>query len=109
MSYGRFGTMRLPKVDYHMHTPLCGHAVGEPEAYVKRALEVGLEEVGFSDHAPLVSGPDPRYTMSYEEVPKYHDMMRRVRQKFPSFTIKIGIEADYIPGYEEKTRAILLS
>ena len=92
-----------------MHTPLCGHAVGEPEAYIQRALEVGLEEVGFSDHAPLVSGPDPRYTMSYEELPRYHEMMRRVRQKFPTFTIKIGIEADYIPGFEEKTRAILSS
>ena len=90
-----------------MHTPLCGHAVGEPEAYVQRALEVGLEEIGFSDHAPLVSGPDPRYTMSYEELPRYHEMMRRIRAQFPAFTIKIGIEADYIPGYEEKTRAIL--
>ena len=101
--------MTLPKVDYHMHTPLCGHAVGEPEAYVRRALEVGLEEVGFSDHAPLVAYDDPRYTMRHEELPQYHDMMRRVREQFKSFTIKIGIEADYIPGYEEKTRALLSS
>ncbi len=99
--------MKLPVVDYHMHTPLCGHATGEPEAYVRQALKMGLAEVGFSDHAPLVSGPDPRYTMRYEEVPQYHDMMREVRKKFPTFTIKVGIEADYIPGYEEKTRAIL--
>lgn len=99
--------MKLPVVDYHMHTPLCGHAVGEPEAYVRRAMEVGLTEVGFSDHAPLVSGPDPRYTMDYHELPKYLEMMQAVRQKFPAFTIKIGIEADYVPGYEEKTREII--
>ncbi|MBI3316105.1 MAG: PHP domain-containing protein, partial [Candidatus Omnitrophica bacterium] len=44
-----------PKVDYHMHTPLCGHAVGEPGEYVEQAIKVGLSEIGFSDHAPLVS------------------------------------------------------
>ena len=101
--------MNLPKVDYHMHTPLCGHAVGEPREYVKRAIEVGLSEVGFSDHAPLVAYDDPRYTMRHEELPQYLDMMRKVREEFKTFTIKIGIEADYIPGYEDKTRAILAS
>lgn len=99
--------MKRPLVDYHMHTPLCGHAVGEPEAYVERAIAVGLAEIGFSDHAPLVSGPDPRYTMKYEELPLYHRMMERIRKKFSSFTIKVGIEADYIPGLEDKSRQIL--
>ncbi len=101
--------MPLPKVDYHMHTPLCNHAVGEPEAYVRRAMEVGLEEVGFSDHAPLVAYDDSRYTMRHEELPQYLEMMRRVKEQFKNFTIKVGIEADYIPGYEEKTRAIIAS
>lgn len=99
--------MKLPVVDYHMHTPLCGHAVGEPEAYVEQAIKVGLKEIGFSDHAPLVSGPDPRYTMSYDELPKYHAMMDRIQKKFPNFTIKIGVEADYVPGLEAKTKEIL--
>jgi histidinol-phosphatase (PHP family) len=99
--------MKLPVSDYHMHTPLCGHAVGEPEAYVERAREVGLSEIGFSDHAPLVSGPDPRYTMSYAELPKYQAMMDRVRAKFPDYTIKVGLEADFVPGFEDKTQAIL--
>ena len=90
-----------------MHTPLCGHAVGEPEAYVEQALKVGLSEVGFSDHAPLVSHEDARYTMSRKQLPAYHQMMDRVRKKYPNFTIKIGIEADYIPGFEKQTKAIL--
>lgn len=97
----------LPKVDYHMHTPLCGHAVGEPEAYVKQAIAVGLAEVGFSDHAPLVTGEDPRYTMKFSEQSLYHEMIHRVREKFQDFTIKLGIEADFVPGYESKTKDIL--
>lgn len=97
----------LPKVDYHMHTPLCGHAVGEPFQYVEQALRVGLSEIGFSDHAPLVSHEDARYTMKASELPLYHKMVESVQKKYASFPIKLGLEADYIPGFEAKTKAIL--
>lgn len=97
----------LPKVDYHMHTPLCGHAVGEPDAYVRQALKVGLVEVGFSDHAPLVSHEDARYTMNRSQLPLYHRMVEDTRKKFPDFTIKLGLEADYLPGFENQTKQIL--
>jgi len=99
--------MVLPKVDYHIHTALCGHAVGEPEEYVEQALRAGLEEMGFSDHAPLVSHEDSRYTMNASQLPVYHAMMERVRKKFKDFTIKVGLEADYVPGFEAKTQVIL--
>ena len=97
----------LPKVDYHMHTPLCGHAVGEPSEYVEQALKVGLSEIGFSDHAPLVSHEDARYTMNFSQLPLYHEMIRQVQGRYKDFTIKLGIEADFIPGFEKKTKEIL--
>ncbi len=97
----------LPKVDYHMHTPLCGHAEGQPYEYVEQALKVGLSEVGFSDHAPLVTGPDKRYTMNHDELPVYHRMMDEVKKNYPKFTIKVGLEADYVPGFEKKTKEFL--
>lgn len=90
-----------------MHTPLCGHAVGEPDAYVAQAKLVGLEEIGFSDHAPLVAYEDPRYTMSREQLPLYHNMMTAVQKAHPELRIRIGIEADYIPGREAQTKAII--
>ena len=31
--------MPLP-VDYHMHTPLCHHAVGEPTEYAAQAIKI---------------------------------------------------------------------
>ncbi len=97
-----------PWVDYHMHTPLCGHASGEPREYAQRALDVGIREIGFSDHAPFVRGLLPGITMSDGELPRYHDMVRAVQKEFSGrLTIKFGIEADYIPGYEEKTRKLL--
>jgi len=98
-----------PIVDYHMHTFLCGHAIGEPFEYADHALKLGLKEIGFSDHAPLVSHDDPSITMSFEQLPRYQSMLEALRDQYAEkgLKIKIGIEADYIPGYEEQTRKIL--
>ncbi|MFA5060187.1 MAG: histidinol-phosphatase HisJ [Candidatus Omnitrophota bacterium] len=96
--------------DYHMHTPLCGHAVGLPSQYVEHAIKIGLKEMGFSDHAPLVSHLDPKITMNMEQLPLYLEMIEDVKKRYAKkIKIKVGIEADFLPGYESKTKAILNS
>ena len=103
-----FSPNKIPIADYHMHTPLCGHAVGEPLEYAEVAVEVGLEEIGFSDHAPFVHCEDPNVTMSLKQLPDYYRMIEDVCKKYSNcLRVKIGIEADFIPGYEEKTKKIL--
>ena len=98
----------IPYCDYHMHTPLCGHAVGEPEEYVKQAIKVGLKEIGFSDHAPMVHTPIPGITMSLDELPLYHEMIEDIRKKYASkISVKIALESDFLIGYESKTKAII--
>jgi len=98
----------IPLIDYHMHTPLCGHALGEPYEYAEQALKIGLKEIGFSDHAPFIKHPLPGITMSMDELSQYHRMIERVRGEFSGrLVIKIGIEADFIHGYEEKTQMLL--
>jgi histidinol-phosphatase (PHP family) len=97
-----------PLVDYHMHTPLCGHALGEPYEYAEHAITAGLKEIGFSDHAPFIKKPLPGITMTPEELPQYHRMIERVRGEFSGrLSVKIGIEADFLPGLEAKTQNLL--
>jgi histidinol-phosphatase (PHP family) len=96
-----------PIADYHMHTPLCGHAVGEPAEYVQQGIKAGLKEMGFSDHAPLVSHRDPTVTMDFDELPEYLKMIEDVQKRFAQdIIVKIALESDYLPGYEDKTKAI---
>jgi len=85
-------------VDYHIHTKLCGHAVGEPEAYVREAIRKGLGEIGFADHMPLLRIRDPHLTMRPEDLPRYVEMVEEVRSQFDEIVIRLGIEMDYIPG-----------
>ena len=42
------------KANYHTHTKLCRHAIGEVIDYVKVAYECGFSEIGISDHAPYL-------------------------------------------------------
>ncbi len=98
----------LPYNDYHMHTPLCGHAIGEPFEYCEQAIKIGLKEIGFSDHAPFVHMRDPGVTMDHSQLPLYYKMIEEVRDRYKDLlTVKISLETDFIPGYEPKTKAIV--
>ncbi|MFQ5965612.1 MAG: histidinol-phosphatase HisJ [Candidatus Scalinduaceae bacterium] len=94
-------------IDYHMHTKLCGHASGEMEDYVKEAIRNGLDEIGFSDHLPMNDGKENNLTMTLEELPVYISKVMHLRKSFPEIQIKLGIEADYIPGNESYIKEIL--
>lgn len=91
-------------VDYHIHTHLCGHAVGVPEDYVRSALELGLSEIGFSDHMPLLRRRDERLTMAREDLPLYVDLVRDAQGTDDELTVRLGIEMDYFPGQMDEVR-----
>jgi len=86
--------------DYHMHTPLCRHAEGWPVEYAARAVELGIEEIGFSDHAPFREERDD-WRMLAEELPRYAGEVEKAQAAFPELTIRLGLEVDYLPGEEE--------
>jgi len=94
-------------IDYHMHTPLCRHASGEPEEYAQKAIEAGLSEIGFSCHSPMPSWYDPVNRMVAEQFPQYVEIVRRCQKAFPDFPVKLGLETDFHPGTEDYAREVL--
>ena len=97
--------MQLP-ADYHLHTPLCRHATGEPVAYAGRAVEIGLAEIGFSDHSPMPQDNFDDWRMSDRQLDEYVANVRLARQRFPQLTIRLGLEVDYLPGQEAWIRKL---
>lgn len=85
--------------DYHTHTPLCKHAAGHPREYAARAVELGLPELGLSDHSPMRTAFDD-WRMDWEEFPRYLDMVDEARADFPGLPIRLGLEVDYLEGHE---------
>jgi len=95
-------------IDYHLHGNFCGHGEGDLEEYVRTAIDKGLSEIGFSAHLPKVDTPDPYHAMLEEELPAYVEKVLGLKEKYSkSIKIKLGIEADYLEGYEKKTSALL--
>jgi len=96
----------LPPADYHMHTPLCRHAVGEPVEYARRAVEIGLSEIGFSDHSPMPRDDFDDWRMSDRQLDEYVAKVRLAQETFPQLTVRLGLEVDYLPGQENWIREL---
>src|SRR5690349_19225907 len=88
--------------DYHSHTTRCLHAVGTMEEYVERALDLGMEEFGFSDHSPwMVEHPGRKAAMEPEELPEYVADVLRMREQYERggerpFRVRLGLEMDFV-------------
>ncbi|MBD2847489.1 histidinol-phosphatase HisJ [Paenibacillus sp. IB182496] len=99
-------------IDYHTHHARCGHAVGELEDYVRRGIALGLDQLGLSDHMPLVhvdpAAYYPEMAMPLEELPRYVEECLALKEKYRGqIDIRVGLEGDYIEGWEAPIREMI--
>ena len=86
------------RVDLHNHTTLCNHATGTVEEYIQRAIELGIDEYGFSDHAPM--NYDPKYRMDISQRSTYEKWVLDVKEKYKNqIKVLLAYEVDYLEGY----------
>ncbi len=101
-------------VDYHIHTPFCGHAQGKIIEYVESAINAGIPEIGFSDHLGryyLSAVQRRRYWdwgMSIRNLDRYLNEIKVVQKVYADrIIIRIGLEVDYIEGAEHLIEKII--
>jgi len=87
-------------IDLHNHTPLCNHAVGEPEEFVKKAIEEKIDVYGFADHAPMEF--DLKYRMSFDKMESYEKTINNLKQKYKEIKILLGYEVDFTPMVDKR-------
>ncbi len=90
--------------DYHMHTPLCRHAKGQPGEYAAQALKFGLREIGFSDHSPMPRDDFDDWRMMAAQLDEYVESVLAARRDHPGLVIKLALEMDFLPGTEDWIR-----
>jgi len=97
--------------DYHLHTARCGHASGTMQQYLNAARSRGLREVGFADHVPMywlpMNNRSSELAMNANELSRYIEDVYNLQKTNSDIVIKLGLEVDYIPGYEKKAKQIL--
>ncbi len=91
--------------NYHTHTYRCGHAFGNEEEYIQRAIKCGIKYMGFSDHIPLKfnDGTESAFRVPTDEGKLYCEEIKTLAEKYKDkIDIKVGFEAEYFPEYFEQ-------
>ena len=94
------------KYNYHTHTVRCMHAEGTERQYIETAIERGLKELGFSDHAPYLfdGGYVSNFRMPPEQMEDYAITVRRLAEEYKDdIRIMMGLEMEFYPRYFNRT------
>ena len=97
------------KGNYHTHTTRCGHAYGSDEEYIQKAIDFGLEELGFSEHA-MFSDIYNDYGMrpSYDVLDEYISTMNSLKEKYKNqIVIYKAMECEYFKEYFDELKELL--
>jgi len=88
------------KHNYHTHMYLCRHAVGTVEDYVTKAIALGFETLGMSDHAPFEELKDRSVRMLPQELDLYLAECDAAQEKYRDrIRVLKGIEIEYFPQH----------
>lgn len=96
--------------NYHTHTYRCGHAIGKDEEYVQEALGLGLQELGFSDHAMYPDFDEENIRGSFSQNQGYFDSVNALKAKYDGrLKIYLGYEAEYFDPYVHYLKSLLVT
>ncbi len=107
------------KREGHSHTEFCPHGSGDDvELMIQKAIKLGFKEYSITEHAPLPQSFKSVYSgkltgfseasISMEDVEPYLKKAKAMKDKYANqIKIHIGFEVDYLPGFEDFTKAFL--
>jgi len=89
------------RVDLHNHTTRCNHAEGTVDEYIQRAIELGIDIYGFSEHAPMDF--DPEYRLAFEEMEAYTNEILTAKERYKNdIQLLLGYEVDWLRGHMDE-------
>jgi histidinol-phosphatase (PHP family) len=102
------------KKDGHIHSPFCPHGSKDKMVdYVEKAIQLGFDEISFTEHAPLPNGfvdttPTKDSAMSLVDLERYLVEVEKLKIEYKEkLKVNVGLEIDYIEGFEEETKSFL--
>lgn len=93
-------TPQSPRLfDYHMHTAVTIDSQMTEVQACERAIAQGISEIAFTNHIML---KQPAYITSPAAFAAHWKNIQACQSRYPQLTIRLGIEIDYYPGWEQK-------
>jgi len=89
------------RIDLHNHTIRCNHAKGSMDTYIERAIKLGIDIYGFSEHAPMDF--DSYYRLDFNKMNVYENDVLNLKEKYKNdIKIILGYEVDYLKGHMDE-------
>ena len=93
---------KITRVDLHNHTTRCNHAKGTIDQYIQKAIALGIDVYGFSEHAPMDF--DKHYRLPFDEIQAYTQDILNAKEKYKQdIDILLGYEVDWLPNHMSDT------
>lgn len=93
-------------IDYHAHTAATIDSNSTVEECCKRASELGLAEIAFTNHIILGNSD---YCMSLSGLMDLWQQIQVCQKIYPELKLRLGAEVDYFEGREEEISEIIHS
>lgn len=96
-------------VDYHLHSHVSHDGTGRIEEHIRRAAEIGLTELCFTEHLdfyPSVGGLTCSTIPSEAELARYLEEVRQAQERGP-VRVRAGVELDYKPEADRWVQELL--
>jgi histidinol-phosphatase (PHP family) len=107
-------TPTLPRRDGHTHSQFCPHGSREAtEQFIERAIALGFEIYSLTEHPPLPRDfidptADHSCGMRPADLEPYLLHAQELKKRYAErIDIRVGLEVDYIPGYESDISTML--
>ncbi len=92
---------KTTRIDIHNHTTRCNHAEGTVDEYIQKAIELGIDIYGFSEHAPMDF--DEKYRLPFCDMDAYVSDILTAKERYKNdINILLGYEVDYLPGHMDE-------
>ncbi len=94
----------FPLTNFHTHSCFCD-GKESPEEYVRSAVALGFESLGFSAHAPLPF--ENAWSLTADKAMAYITEIERLKQEYADkLRILTGMEVDFIPAVSTQFREL---
>ncbi|KGL46713.1 histidinol-phosphatase [Listeria sp. SHR_NRA_18] len=109
----------MKKWDGHTHTEFCPHGTGDTvEAMIEKAIGLGFTDYSITEHPPMpavfeavIANPMEDIATAairWDQLDAYFERAHAMKRKYKNqIRIHVGLEVDFLPGFEQDTRALL--
>ncbi|WP_430535220.1 histidinol-phosphatase HisJ [Listeria rocourtiae] len=109
----------MKKWDGHTHTEFCPHGSGDKvEAMIEKAIMLGFTDYSITEHPPMPVAFEAvianrvediaTAAIRWDQLDAYFQHAHAMKRKYKDqIRIHVGLEVDFLPGFEADTRALL--